>query len=101
MRGEASAPSGWQTGGGVAYTVLRDGAELILAVPLVALPWSVSEVLRLIAQGRRNREIAEELVISEQTVNHHVSNIFSKLQVADRAQAIVRAREAGLGLPTA
>ena len=60
-----------------------------------------SEVLRLIAQGRRNREIAAELVISEKTVNHHVSNIFSKLQVEDRAHAIVRAREAGMGLPTA
>ena len=40
MRGDASAPSGWRTGGGVAYTVLRDGAELILDVPLFALPWS-------------------------------------------------------------
>ncbi len=40
MRGDASAPSGWQAGGGVAYTVLRDGAELMLDVPLVALPWS-------------------------------------------------------------
>src|SRR5215212_696935 len=55
------------------------------------------EVLSLIAQGLRNREIADRLVISERTVGNHISNIFSKLQVADRAQAIVRARQAGLG----
>src|SRR5215212_8807805 len=55
------------------------------------------EVLSLIAQGLRNREIAARLVISERTVGNHISNIFSKLQVADRAQAIVRARQAGLG----
>jgi len=55
------------------------------------------EVLGLIAQGLRNREIAGRLVISERTVGNHISNIFSKLQVADRAQAIVRARQAGLG----
>lgn len=54
------------------------------------------EVLRLIAQGRRNRDIAAELVISEKTVGNHISNIFTKLQVADRVQAIIRAREAGL-----
>ena len=55
------------------------------------------EVLALMAQGRRNPEIAQALVISLKTVRNHVSNIFSKLQVADRAQAILRAREAGLG----
>ena len=55
------------------------------------------EVLGLIATGRRNREIAGRLVISERTVGNHISNIFAKLQVADRAQAIVRARQAGLG----
>jgi DNA-binding NarL/FixJ family response regulator len=54
------------------------------------------DILALIAQGRRNPEIAAELVISEKTVRNHVSNILSKLQVADRAQAIVRARESGL-----
>jgi RNA polymerase sigma factor (sigma-70 family) len=54
------------------------------------------EILRLIAQGLSNVEIAERLVLSPKTVRNHVSNIFSKLQVADRAQAIVRAREAGL-----
>jgi len=55
------------------------------------------EVLGHIAQGLRNREIASQLVISERTVGNYISNIFSKLQVADRAQAIVRARQAGLG----
>jgi DNA-binding NarL/FixJ family response regulator len=56
------------------------------------------EILQLIAQGTSNVEIAERLVLRTKTVQNHVSNIFSKLQVADRAQAIVRAREAGLGL---
>ena len=55
------------------------------------------EVLALIAQGRTNEEIAKRLVLSLKTVRNHVSNIFSKLQVADRAQAVIRAREAGLG----
>jgi DNA-binding NarL/FixJ family response regulator len=55
------------------------------------------EVLGLIAEGLPNAEIAEKLVISMKTVRNHVSNIFSKLQVADRAQAAIRAREAGLG----
>jgi DNA-binding NarL/FixJ family response regulator len=55
------------------------------------------EVLDLIAQGYNNTEIAERLVLSPKTVRNHVSNVFSKLQVADRAQAIIRAREAGLG----
>ncbi len=55
------------------------------------------EVLGLIAEGKGNAEIARALDISGKTVRNHVSNIFSKLQVADRAQAIVKAREAGLG----
>jgi DNA-binding NarL/FixJ family response regulator len=55
------------------------------------------EILHLIAQGHSNPEIAHQLVLSLKTVQNHVSNIFSKLQVADRSQAIVRAREAGLG----
>jgi DNA-binding NarL/FixJ family response regulator len=55
------------------------------------------EILSLIAVGRTNAEIAEELVISSKTVSNHVSNIFSKLQVVDRAQAALRARQAGLG----
>jgi ATP/maltotriose-dependent transcriptional regulator MalT len=55
------------------------------------------EVLNLIAQGHSNAEIAARLVLSLKTVQNHLSNIFSKLQVADRAQAI--ARDAGLGRP--
>jgi DNA-binding NarL/FixJ family response regulator len=55
------------------------------------------DVLDLVAQGRSNAEIAEHLVLSAKTVRNHVSNIFAKLHVADRAQAIIRARDAGLG----
>jgi DNA-binding NarL/FixJ family response regulator len=55
------------------------------------------EILALIAQGHTNAEIAERLVLSPKTVRNHVTNILSKLQVADRTQAILRAREAGLG----
>lgn len=55
------------------------------------------EVLDLLAQGLTNNAIAEELVISPKTVRNQVSIIFSKLGVANRAEAIVCAREAGLG----
>ena len=55
------------------------------------------QILELMARGESNRAIAESLVLSEKTVRNHVSNIFAKLQVADRSQAIVRARESGLG----
>jgi DNA-binding NarL/FixJ family response regulator len=56
------------------------------------------EILTLIAKGNNNAQIAERLVLSASTVRNHITNIFSKLQVADRAQAIIRARDAGLGL---
>lgn len=55
------------------------------------------EILALLAQGYKNAEIADRLVISPKTVRNYVSNIISKLQVADRAQAILRAKDAGLG----
>jgi DNA-binding NarL/FixJ family response regulator len=54
------------------------------------------EILQLIARGSTNHDIAKQLVLSVKTVNNYVSNIFSKLQVTDRAQAIIRARDAGL-----
>ena len=55
------------------------------------------EILELIAQGLNNPEIAQRLTISLKTVRNHVSNIFNKLQVTDRVQAAIRAREAGMG----
>lgn len=55
------------------------------------------EVLELLAQGFNNGDIARRLHISQKTVRNHCSNIFSKLQVVDRTQAIIRAREAGIG----
>lgn len=55
------------------------------------------EILTLVADGHSNAAIAEQLFLSAKTVRNHVSNIFAKLHVADRAQAMVRARRAGLG----
>jgi DNA-binding NarL/FixJ family response regulator len=55
------------------------------------------EVLELIAQGLSNQEITRRLTLSPKTVKNHASNIYNKLQVVDRAQAIVRAKDAGLG----
>jgi DNA-binding NarL/FixJ family response regulator len=55
------------------------------------------EILDLIARGHTNAKIAARLFVSPNTVRNHISHIFAKLQVADRAHAIVRAREAGLG----
>lgn len=55
------------------------------------------EILDLIAQGHTNARIARQLFVSPKTVRNHVSHIFTKLQIADRTQAILRAREAGLG----
>jgi LuxR family maltose regulon positive regulatory protein len=54
------------------------------------------EVLRLIVEGATNKEIADELVLTVNTVKRHISNIFGKLVVSNRAQAIARARELNL-----
>jgi DNA-binding NarL/FixJ family response regulator len=76
------------------YFAMLSNASLPQAFP--ELTEREREVLTLIAQGCNNTEIAGRLVLSPKTVRNHVSNIFNKLQVADRAQAIIRAREAGL-----
>ena len=57
------------------------------------------EVLRLLADQRTNPEISARLSLSPKTVRNHVSNVIAKLQVATRAEAVVRAREAAPGLP--
>jgi DNA-binding NarL/FixJ family response regulator len=55
------------------------------------------EILTLVAQGKSNQEISRQLFVSLKTVRNHVSNILLKLQVADRVQAALRARDAGIG----
>ena len=67
------------------------------ASPEVFPELSDREILDLIARGLKNPEISQMLYLSPKTVRNHVSNILHKLQVADRTQAIIRAREAGLG----
>lgn len=67
--------------------------------PFPQLTHREQEVLELLARGKRNVTIADELFLSERTVRNYVSNIFTKLQVADRAQAISAARDAGIGRP--
>jgi DNA-binding NarL/FixJ family response regulator len=54
-------------------------------------------VLDLVARGLTNAAIARELVVSDKTVRNHVSNVFAKLHVTGRAEAVARARDAGLG----
>jgi DNA-binding NarL/FixJ family response regulator len=74
----------------------RGGGSETAVTPFPDLTDRERELLRLIAQGLSNNDIAARLNISGKTVSNHISNIFNKLQVADRAQAMIRAREAGL-----
>jgi DNA-binding NarL/FixJ family response regulator len=84
----------------VARRVLAFFAGRIPQAPPRAFPELTGrerEVLDLIARGLSNPEITARLFLSPRTVRNHISAIFAKLQVAGRGQAIVRAREAGLG----
>lgn len=90
-------------GSAIAARMMRffneQGARFKASLPEEAFPELTPrelEVLELIARGDKNSAIAEKLVISEKTVRNHITNIFSKLQVADRAHAIIKARDAGL-----
>lgn len=86
-------------GAGLATRVLAHFTGGAPAAPAVfpQLTGREREVLELIAQGRSNTAIAARLHLSQKTIRNNVSNILAKLQVADRSQAIVRARDAGLG----
>ena len=84
----------------IASRMIEFFASAHTAPPKAAFPELTDrerEVLHLIAQGMNNSEIATRLFLSPKTVRNHITIIFSKLQVADRARAIVRAREEGLG----
>jgi DNA-binding NarL/FixJ family response regulator len=72
-------------------------ASAASAVPFPDLTAREREILHLVARGHSNAQIAAQLVLSTKTVRNHVSNVFTKIQVVDRAQAIVKAREAGIG----
>jgi NarL family two-component system response regulator LiaR len=82
----------------VATRVLQEVREAKRNVPpaFAELTQRELDVLRLLAEGHSNAEIAEKLVLSEKTVKGHVSNIFSKLHMADRTQAAVFAWQQGL-----
>ena len=96
---QAVSSGGVIFGAAIAQRMMRYFTGLKPVEPVALFPELTErerEILTLIAQGQSNAAIAERLVISPKTVSNHISNIFSKLQVADRAQAVIRAREAGL-----
>jgi DNA-binding NarL/FixJ family response regulator len=84
---------------GIATRVLAffSGGPASGAKPFGELTDREREILDLVARGLTNQAIARRLVLSEKTVRNHVSNVFTKLQVTGRAEAVARARDAGLG----
>ena len=83
----------------LAFFAAGPGAAAAALDPFPGLTEREREILDLVARGLTNAEIARRLVVSDKTVRNHVSNIFTKLQVAGRADAVARARDAGLGAP--
>jgi DNA-binding NarL/FixJ family response regulator len=84
-------------GAGIAARMLSHFGRTAAASPFPQLTEREHEVLALLAAGRDNAAVARRLGVSSKTVRNHVSNIITKLQVADRSGAIIRARDAGLG----
>ena len=86
---------------GVAKRVLRflSGSPTVVSEPFPQLTGRERDTLDLLASGLSNAAIADRLRLAPKTVANNLSSIFAKLQVADRSQAIVRARDAGLGHP--
>ena len=83
----------------IAEFAARPSADRPRPTTLNALTPRETEVLRLIARGRSNQEIAAELIVAEQTVKTHIGRILAKLGLRDRAQAVVLAYETGLVVP--
>ena len=81
----------------LAFFAAGPGATTAALEPFPGLTEREREILDLVARGLTNAEIARRLVVSDKTVRNHVSNVFAKLQVAGRAEAVARARDAGLG----
>jgi DNA-binding NarL/FixJ family response regulator len=84
----------------IARRLMQYFANMRPVIPQHAFPELTErerEVLGLIVEGKSNAQLAELLSLSPKTVSNHISNIFNKLQVLDRAQAVSKARQAGLG----
>ena len=94
---EGQALFGPVIAGRLATFFQRGGSTETTVSPFPELTEREHEILVLIAQGASNSDIAVQLHISGKTVSNHISNIFNKLQVANRAQAIVKARNANIG----
>ncbi len=83
----------------IAEVTMRRSARRTPSPALATLTPREREILELVARGMSNTEIAEALFIAEQTVKTHVSKVFTKLDLRDRAQAVVLAYESGLVTP--
>ena len=94
---EGQALFGPEIAGRLTQFFQKGGQMEKAVVPFPELTDREREVLTLIAQGLSNQQIADRLHITVKTVSNYISKIFNKLQVADRAQAIVKAREANIG----
>jgi DNA-binding NarL/FixJ family response regulator len=89
--------SGWARWLDAVQEFLSQRTNPALSASLANLSVRQREMVELLAQGRDNAQIAATLGLSDKTVRNQISVIFNKLQVENRGQAIVRAREAGLG----